>query len=83
MKPSEIIRSVEKLRIKTQSTLRPLEERLSSHLGKDVYIVHQPSDGWCVLFNDDKISPLCFLSIERLLGETQEEALTLLHLNSV
>lgn len=67
MKASQyLIRAERAFRQMTAET-KALSQILSDHIGEDVSIEHQPSDGWVALFDGDHNAPLNASDIDALL----------------
>jgi hypothetical protein len=82
MKASQHLIRAQKALEKMTTETKALSQILTDHLGEEVTIEHQPSDGWVALFDGDHNAPLSAKEIDGLLRLDAEIAMRCLRAKS-
>ena len=84
IKASESIKRANHAHDQMLKALVQVNKQLVALLGdNNASVFYQPSDGWCVLWGNDRNTPTAFIDIDKLLGMDRDSALTYLAANQV
>lgn len=77
------INAANKCRDKIATLFAPWEEKLTALLGIDTHVIHQVSDGWCLLVGDDDVVPIENINVSKLLLLDRVDALDFIERHKV
>jgi len=76
MDPRKCIRQAEKHRQRMNAALAPLNNKLTEFFNdENALVFYQIGDGWCLLFDDDRNTPVGDVDFDELFQMTPEDAI--------
>lgn len=82
MKLSRHLRRADKFLNQMEEEIQMINTKLKEELG-DVSLVHQPGDGWCLLFDGDHIAPVDHIDLNELVNMYCDDAMEYLRERSI